>query len=363
MKIVLATGIYPPQIGGPATYTKELAEKLANSGHDITVVTYGEVEKSENWSVESVSRSIPIIRWWWYSQKLREVGADADIVYAFSSISCGVPLVLSALKKPKKVLRLGGDFLWERYTDFGGTKSLCAFYKSPFILGKWIMTRLLNQFDHIVFSTEFQQKIYEEHYKKLPRHSVIENALATVIDLTREANASPHTPFRLLFMGRTVPFKNIPSLIDAMAQMPDCFLTIVGEGPMDDILRKKVEHLGLHTRIQFSVSVSGKEKRDLFASHDLLVLPSLTDISPNTALEARSSGLPVLLTQETGLSAELQQGMTLATMTLPKDIVTAVDTARKNYSSLQSACKTPLAERPWKVVAGDHSSLFAQIEV
>ncbi|PIR53728.1 hypothetical protein COU75_04415 [Candidatus Peregrinibacteria bacterium CG10_big_fil_rev_8_21_14_0_10_42_8] len=364
MKIILATGIYPPQIGGPATYTKELAAQLSKAGYDITVVTYGEMVESKDWKVESVSKFIPLIRWWWYSQKLREVGADADVVYAFSSISCGIPLVLSGIKKPKRVLRLGGDFLWERYTDFGGTKSLRSFYESPFILGKWMMTWLLRRFDHIVFSTEFQQELYEKHYKKLPRHSVIENALEVESGKWKvESITSPHTPFRLLFMGRTVQFKNIPALIDAVAQMPDCFLTIVGEGPLDDMLRKKVEHLGLHTRIQFSVSVSGAEKRDMFASHDLLVLPSLTDISPNTALEARSWGLPVFLTKETGLSEDLRQGMTLADMTSPKDIVSAIDAVRKDYPSLRTACNIPLKERSWTMVAEDHCSLFGQITV
>jgi glycosyltransferase involved in cell wall biosynthesis len=361
MKIVLATGIYPPVIGGPATYTKALAEKLANSGHEITVVTYGEVEKSDKWTVESVSRSIPIIRWWWYSQKLREVAADADIVYAFSSVSCGIPLVFVGLKKPKKVLRLGGDFLWERYTDFGGKKSLRMFYESPYVAGKWMMTRLLNRFDHIVFSTEFQQKIYEKHYRTLPKHSVLENALSVEIDLRKKESQSPHNPFRLLFMGRTVQFKNIPSLIDAVAQVPDCFLTIAGEGPQDDMLRKKVEHLGLHTRVQFSVSVSGTEKRDMFASHDLLVLPSYTDISPNTALEARAAGLPVLLTKETGLSSTLLNGMTLAELQRPGDIVSAIKNAREGYAAMCSSVKGALEERSWTAVSEQHEALFVSL--
>ena len=362
MKIVLATGIYPPVIGGPATYTKALAEKLANSGHEITVVTYGEVEKAEKWNIESVSRSIPIIRWWWYSQKLREVAADADIVYAFSSISCGVPLILSGLKKPKRVLRLGGDFLWERYTDFGGKKSLRMFYESSFVAGKWMMTRLLNRFDHIVFSTEFQQSIYKKSYSILPENSVIENALSFQNSkfLIQNSN-SPHTPFRLLFMGRTVQFKNILSLIDAVAQIPDCFLTIVGEGPQDDMLRKKVEHLGLHTRVQFSVSVSGTEKRDMFASHDLLVLPSYTDISPNTALEARAAGLPVLLTKETGLSSTLLKGMTLAELQRPADIVSAITHARESYAAMRSSLKGALEERSWTAVSEQHEALFASL--
>lgn len=40
MKIVLATGIYPPDIGGPATYAYHLAKEFTDRQHQVTVVTY-----------------------------------------------------------------------------------------------------------------------------------------------------------------------------------------------------------------------------------------------------------------------------------------------------------------------------------
>ena len=40
MKIVIATGIYPPQIGGPAQYAWGLAEALRTQNHDVKVVTF-----------------------------------------------------------------------------------------------------------------------------------------------------------------------------------------------------------------------------------------------------------------------------------------------------------------------------------
>ena len=40
MKIVLATGIYPPDIGGPATYVRNLAERLTAMGGQVTVIAY-----------------------------------------------------------------------------------------------------------------------------------------------------------------------------------------------------------------------------------------------------------------------------------------------------------------------------------
>ena len=130
MKIVLATGIYPPDIGGPATYVKNLADELVKIGHEVGVVTYSEklIVNSEKCSVMGIKKGFPIIRWFQYAKTLKKIAKDADIVYAFSSISCGIPVKLARLKKPKKILRLGGDFFWERYTAVGGKRSLRVYY-------------------------------------------------------------------------------------------------------------------------------------------------------------------------------------------------------------------------------------------
>ena len=50
MRILIATGIYPPDIGGPATYSSLLVRELTARGHFVDVVTYGPA---------GVSREIP----------------------------------------------------------------------------------------------------------------------------------------------------------------------------------------------------------------------------------------------------------------------------------------------------------------
>jgi glycosyltransferase involved in cell wall biosynthesis len=363
MKIILATGIYPPKIGGPATYCYQLADQLTKIGHDVTVVTYGDKVESGKWKVHTVSDSIPIVRWFKYAKKLKDVGADADIVYAFSSISCGVPLMISGLKKPKKVLRLGGDFFWERYTDRGGGKGLRDWYQSnsPLsVVGCRLSGWILNRFDYIIFSTDFQKDIYKDAFKKLPKSSVIENALALEQVVPIELHIAKK-PFRILFMGRFVKFKNLPLLIEAMTSIPDAYLTLVGSGPQDDLLRKQVERLNIETRVQFVAPLSGKEKYDVFTKHDLLVIPSLTDISPNTALEARSTGLPVLLTQETGLSEHLRKGIAVADLSTSEHIAEEIGRIREGYNFVAEAASKKIEGRSWGEVALETVDLFATI--
>jgi len=366
MKIVLATGIYPPDIGGPATYVKELAAQFRSLGDEAVVVSYGKGVVSDQWPVISVSKAIPVLRWWRYARKLKKHGGDADIVIAFSSVSCGVPLRMAKLTKPKKILRLGGDFFWERYTDHGGIKSLREWYAGNPKSLKW-MQKLLLSFDHVVFSTRFQEEIYEEYYQKLPTHSVLENALPSGSPQKHKR----HEPFRLLFMGRFVGFKNLENLLRALGGLPsskesdiakqEIILTLVGDGPVKARLQSLAQNLGLQYTVVFLDPVHGKKKNEIFLMHDLLILPSITEISPNVALEARSNGLPVLLTKETGLSDALTQGMVVRDLSSPEKIIAAITEVMSQYQDIAENASSSTTYRGWNEVAKEWKKLVSSL--
>lgn len=358
MKVVLATGIYPPEIGGPATYVLNLARTLNERQVNVKVIAYGEQEDTDGEvPVIRVSRAGgPISRWRRYARALKKHGKDADIVYAFSSVSCGAPLWLAGLKGPRKILRLGGDFLWERYTDRGGDLSLREWYASDPMF-KGMMNGLLRHFDHIVFSSLFQEELYEKFYQRLSLHSVIENALPGGVPVYH----SRHDPLKILFLGRFVSFKNLGSLIMALREFPDAVLTIAGEGPLEGRLRALVAEKGMTDRVTFLSSQSGDAKQQLFLDHDILALPSYTEISPNTALEARASGLPVLLTEETGLSRALTDGTLLRRLRSPREIVTALREVSDTYELLAERASAPIPARTWDQVADEHLQLFRNL--
>ncbi len=362
MHILLATGIFPPEIGGPATYSAKLAEEFLKLGHRVTVVTYGRLPafSHEGLHIIFVSASgNALSRWMRYANVLREHGSDSDAVIAFSSVSTGIPLMLAGLSKPKKILRLGGDFFWERYTDAGGTKSLREWYTSRFgfwrLINEALMEGILGLFDCIVYSTKFQQSIHGEHYSALPKTEVIGNAAPTPSPSPEGGGGQPHHPFRLLFMGRFVGFKNLPVLLDAIVALPDVTLTLVGSGPMEERLHRKVAHLGLGSRVQFRSPVRGEEKRKVFLEHDLLVLPSVTEISPNTALEAASEGLPVLLTEETGFSESV--GICIRPLRTAEQIASAIRQHREHPALPQHHVET----RTYTDVAQDWVKLLPSL--
>lgn len=360
MQIVLATGIYPPSIGGPATYVQKLAKALTDMYDRVTVVTFAPSGPIADvpWKVVTVPRGGgPLVRWIRYARVLRREAADADVVEAFSTVSVGIPLRLARLKKPKKILRLGGDFFWERYTDLRGKKTLRQWYAAnpPFarLLG-WI----LGTFDHIVFSTWFQEQLYRRAFPKLPRHSVIENALP-------EGGATLHArhdPLRLLFLGRFVRFKNLSPLLHAVSNLPHLTLTLLGKGPASRELSALAQRLRLKGRLTFLPPVSGEEKEKVMREHDLLVLPSLTEISPHAALEARACGLPVLLTEETGLGEELRSGMILAPLFTSEEITRAILEVEHHYEEIAQQATSPFRHRSWDEVAREHQAMFQSLQ-
>src|SRR3989344_5125940 len=134
MKIVIATPIYPPEIGGPATYPKELCRHISKN-YDITVVAYTDsYEAFPNTKLISVSkhRSLPV-RLIKYFLAVWKVSRNADLIYVQNAMAAGLPVALvSILRGIPFILKFVGDEAWERATQHHLTeKRLEEFLKNP----------------------------------------------------------------------------------------------------------------------------------------------------------------------------------------------------------------------------------------
>ena len=125
MKILICTGIFPPEAGGPATYSKSLAEKLIKRGHEVVVITYvtrisspltGEDKGEGDFSIVRITRSwFKPWHYYKYFKSVKKHGKDADVLYAQDPVSAGYPALLASkvLKKPF-LIKITGDYSWER---------------------------------------------------------------------------------------------------------------------------------------------------------------------------------------------------------------------------------------------------------
>jgi glycosyltransferase involved in cell wall biosynthesis len=116
-----------------------------------------------------------------------------------------------------------------------------------------------------------------------------------------------------LVVSRLVPIKNVALAVDAMgiaaAAHPDLVMIVVGDGPLRSTLESRTAALGLTARITFAGRVVHEALPAWYRSADLFVLPSEFDNSPNVALEAMASGVPVVATDVGGLREYVEVGV------------------------------------------------------
>jgi glycosyltransferase involved in cell wall biosynthesis len=116
----------------------------------------------------------------------------------------------------------------------------------------------------------------------------------------------------LLYVGRFVPLKNLPMLIDAFHEVrrrcDDTVLVMVGEGALERQTRDHVARLGLGDAVAFLGHQPQSRLPALYAASDAVVLSSKFDNSPNCVLEANACERPVVATRVGGVPRYVAEG-------------------------------------------------------
>lgn len=275
MKLLIATPLYPPDIGGPAPYAKELHDRLAAAGHTVTLVSFSDV------------RSLPPgVRHIVYFFRVCRAARGAQAVLAFDTWSTGIPALLAAwCRGAKMVVRIGGDFLWEAYVERTGELiKLSDFYNTPRALSlkerliafgtRW----LTRNADVLVFNTAWQRRLWASAYGFMPaRAYVVENAYPAARD------SAPPQGRVFVAAGRPRLLKNSRLLERAI-----------------DTLRVRFPDIELDSRV-LPPHEHEKRLRDAYA----IVIPSVSEVSPNTAIDAIRYGKPFVLSTDTGVRERL----------------------------------------------------------
>ncbi|MCG3681422.1 glycosyltransferase family 4 protein [Aliarcobacter butzleri] len=111
-----------------------------------------------------------------------------------------------------------------------------------------------------------------------------------------------------LFVGRIVPIKNIPFLIEgfieAYKENNNIILNIIGEGDKKEV--ELVSNLAKkYLSIKFLGKKSGNELVEQYKNSDVFILTSNYDNYPNVVFEAMASGLPVIGTNVGGIPSQV----------------------------------------------------------
>jgi glycosyltransferase involved in cell wall biosynthesis len=97
--------------------------------------------------------------------------------------------------------------------------------------------------------------------------------------------------------------KNLALLTRVFSDRKDVRLKVVGDGPFLDEMRRRLPGAS------YAGFLEGEALSEAYASADFFVFPSMTDTFGNAVLEAMSSGLPVVVTDQMGPKELVHHGV------------------------------------------------------
>lgn len=113
----------------------------------------------------------------------------------------------------------------------------------------------------------------------------------------------------LLSVGRLVPGKGHALVVQALQQIPDAELVIVGDGPERSAIEEAVKAGGLSGRVRFTGALPHAKLVEYYRAADVMVLASASEGMPNVVLEALACGTPVVATAVGGIPEILDRSV------------------------------------------------------
>jgi glycosyltransferase involved in cell wall biosynthesis len=304
MRIAFLTGIWPPDVGGPATHGPDFARFLTARGHTVHVVTMGDGEPTERpCEVEVVSRRLPFpLRYGLVTLKGARAARGADVVYATATYAAAATASKGA-RRPL-VAKLVSDPAYERarrYRLFDGTlEEFQGAGGRPVHALKAARTRALRRAETIVVPSAYLAQIARGWGLDGERIRVLTNPAPPTVDV----EPAPLAPGTFVFVGRLTRQKALEVAIDAVAAVPAARLVIVGDGPE----RAELERRAASGRVEFLGRRSRDEALAIVAGATAAVLSSDWENLPHSAVEALSLGVPVVATSVGGVPEVVRDG-------------------------------------------------------
>jgi glycosyltransferase involved in cell wall biosynthesis len=314
VKIVVVSGIWPPDVGGPATHAPEVSEYLLGRGHEVEVVTTADRAPAPTpYPVHWVSRRIPMgIRHVVAAGTVHRVGREADVVYSTGMV--GRSALGSAVARVPLVLKLTSDPTYERAVRYHVyTDDLDSYQRArdPRIAALRLMRDLeLRAATRIVIPSASLAAMAVEWGVPAEKVEVLPNPVVTPELAPREQLRARHglEGRTLVFAGRLSIQKAVGVTLDALAQLEGVSLVLAGDGPDAGLLRRRASELSLDGRVRFLGPQPRERVLELLGAADAVVLSSNWENFPHVLVEALGVGTPVIATATGGVTEIVTDG-------------------------------------------------------
>jgi glycosyltransferase involved in cell wall biosynthesis len=328
MKILIVVGIFPPDIGGPATFVPLIANRLVGKGYSVTVVCLSDKLNHEdnlyNFKIHRIKRRQNLIlRWLKTISAISKYGINSNLIFVN-----GLPMesyISNILIRKKTIRKVVGDWAWERgrnlnLTSDGFDEFQNNSHNLHLEIAKFSRGWTAKKADLVITPSKHLKHVVNNWGVKKENIKVIYNGTKIMpFDIKKDTNFKK---VKLLTVGRLAPFKNIDRIILSLNELKDVNfdleLTIAGDGPERNNLESIVKYQNLGNKVKFTGQLDEKELGKVYKNSDIYIQASGYEGLPHTLLEAISYNLSIISTPIGGTNEILKDNTNGWTINLVK---------------------------------------------
>jgi glycosyltransferase involved in cell wall biosynthesis len=368
VKVLVISGIWPPDVGGPASHAPDVAGFLHGRGHAVEVVTTADTAPAGRpYPVRWISRRLPVgvrhLRGAWLVERR---AAATDVVYTTGMFGRSASGSIAA-RRPY-VLKLTADPAFERARRRGlvdgDVEDFQAAAGGP---TERLLRRLrdaeLRRAAHVFCPSGWLRElaiswgVAPERVSVLPNPAPVVDGLAGRDELRRALGLEGPT---LAFAGRLSAQKALGLALEAVASADGVSLVIAGEGPERQQLEAQAAALGVGERVRFLGPQPRERVLELFRAADAAILSSAWENFPHTVVESLAVGTPVLATAVGGVPEIVREGEN-GLLVPPGDAAALGDVVRRYFSDAGLRERLAAAAQP-SVAPYEPDRLLARVE-
>lgn len=325
-KLLIISGSFPPDSGGPASLLPNLIPVLMKNGYEVTVLTYGDQADELPYRVVRISRKnnkiVTIGKLVWTALKLAKA---SDQIYSLDVYWPGfAAMIASKLLRKRQIARFTGDSAWETANNKSQTEKDVFEFQKDYLslrnqLVKFFRDATLKNCRRVVTDSYFFKKLLISFGVKEERILVAHNSVEYLSapenfdreKFKRENNLNEKV---ILSVSRLVRRKAVDRV---MAQLPrlkeragEITFVCIGGGPEYDNLKKQAaalaEACGLDVRLLGNLPRN--QVVPWFLAADLFVNYSHWDGIAHTLVEALHFKTPVVASRAGGNVEIIEDG-------------------------------------------------------
>lgn len=330
MKILIAADLHWPTINGVATFSRNLAQGLADRGHEVLVIAPSQRRSGrpdEEWDGNYLIKRTASVPFPFYQNfrislapqmEIRRIFQEfqPDIVHLQMCLTIGNVTQRYALKYGVPIVATN-HAIPDNLLD--NLRYLAPMSKPIGYVITEYGVRFHRKVDYVTLPTKSAIDMFGEERLSVPVEPV-----SNGIDLSKftatKADQSvvgkfhiPHNKPVITYVGRTDAEKHLYVLIQAFAKTlhsakTEAHLLIVGSGTDLERMKNLTYELRIHSHVTFTGRVTDEEIVELQKVGDVFAMPSPAELQSIATLEAMASGKPVVAVDAGALGELCQDG-------------------------------------------------------